>query len=324
MSELATYALERLWEDGEFVLSRGVRQGDSTAVFVLSPALEQPVPETFRRLEYVYSLRHELDSDWAARPLALVRHDGRPALELEDRGGNLLEERLGQPMEVPQFLRLAISVAAALGRLHAQGLIHRSLRPANVYLDLVSGKARLISIYTAPRLPSGRSVPDSLEPTDATLAYMAPEQTGRMNRSTDSRSDLYAYGILLYKMVTGVLPFAAKDSMEWIHCHVAIQPVPPNQRVKGVPEQISAIIMKLLAKIPEERYQTAAGVERDLGQCLEALEPGGQIAPFPVGVHDVPDQLLISEKLYGRDSEIDTLLTAFERVASDGTPEWFV
>jgi serine/threonine protein kinase len=218
MSELATYALERLWEDGEFVLSRGVRQGDSTAVFVLSPALEQPVPETFRRLEYVYALRHELDSDWAARPLALVRHDGRPALEMEDRGGNLLEERLGQPMEVQHFLRLAISVAAALGRLHSQGLIHRSLRPANVYLDLVSGRARLISIYTTPRLSSGRSVPASPEPTDATLPYMAPEQTGRMNRSTDSRSDLYAYGILLYKMVTGVLPFAAKDSMEWIHC----------------------------------------------------------------------------------------------------------
>jgi serine/threonine protein kinase len=321
MSKPAEYALERLWEDSEFVLSQGVREGDSTRVLVLAPASEQPAPETFRRLEYAYSLRHELDSAWAVRPLSLEHHHGQPALVLERPGGNLLENLLGQPMAPEQFLRVAISVAAALGSLHARGLIHRSLKPTNIFVELATGEARLTGIYLASRFPRGRAIPEPPEPTDATLAYMAPEQTGRMNRSTDLRSDLYAYGVTLYKMGTGVLPFSAKDPAEWIHCHLAVQPMAPNQREKAVPEQISAIIMRLLAKIPEERYQTAGGVEKDLRKCLAALESGGQIAPFPVGVHDVPDQLLISEKVYGRDLEIGSLLKAFKHVASHGTPE---
>ena len=240
MSKRAEYALERLWEDSVFVLSREVRQDGSAPVLMLAPASEQPAPEIVRRLEYAYSLRHELDSAWAVRPLELVHHDGRPALELEDPGSNLLEVQLRQPMELLQCLRVAVSVVAALGRLHARGLIHRRLEPSSVYVDLAAGKARLICIYLTPRLPRGLPVPAPPDLTGATLAYMAPEQTGRINRSTDSRSDLYAYGILLYKMVTGVLPFTAKDPMEWIHCHLAIQPMPPNERVHEIPKPISA------------------------------------------------------------------------------------
>jgi serine/threonine protein kinase len=214
MSGLAGYAVEKLWEDGEFVLSLAVEQGGSTRVLIVSPVSEQPAPETVRRLEYAYSLRHELDSAWAARPLALGPHGGRQALVLEDPGGNLLEGLLETPMESQAFLRVAISVAVALGHLHACGLIHRSLKPANIFVDLATGQARLIGIYLARRLPLARHIPEPPEPTHATLPYMAPEQTGRMNRSTDSRSDLYAYGVMLYRMVTGVLPFIAKDPME--------------------------------------------------------------------------------------------------------------
>lgn len=119
-----------------------------------------------------------------------------------------------------------------------------------------------------------------------------------MNRLTDARSDLYAYGVMLYRMVTGVLPFGAKNPTEWIHSHLAVQPMPPDQRSKNVPAQLSAIVMKLLAKMPEERYQTAAGVEKDLRICLKRVESGRQIASFPLGMHDIPDELLISEKLY--------------------------
>ena len=150
---------------------------------------------------------------------------------------------------------------------------------------------------------------------------MAPEQTGRMNRSIDSRSDLYALGVTFYEMLTGALPFTAADPMEWVHCHIARQPTPPGERADGIPGPLSAIVMKLLAKTAEERYQTAAGVEADLRRCLAEWEAHGRIDPFPLGTQDVPDRLLIPETLYGREREIDALLAAFDRVVADGTPE---
>ena len=147
---------------------------------------------------------------------------------------------------------------------------------------------------------------------------MSPEQTGRMNRSIDSRSDLYSYGVVLYEIVTGSLPFVASDALEWVHCHVARQPVPPDERIKGIPSSISAIIMRLLAKTAEERYQTAASVEADLRWCLHELESLGRINLFPLGKHDVSDRLRIPEKLYGRDRQVKRLLNAFERVVATG------
>ena len=150
---------------------------------------------------------------------------------------------------------------------------------------------------------------------------MAPEQTGRMNRSIDARSDLYSLGITFYEMLTGTLPFTAADPMEWVHCHIARQPVPPDERVAGIPGPLSAIVMKLLAKTAEDRYQTAAGVEADLRRCLAEWEAHRRIDPFPLGAHDVSDRLLIPEKLYGREREIDTLVAAFDRVVNHGATE---
>src|SRR5882672_10692728 len=149
---------------------------------------------------------------------------------------------------------------------------------------------------------------------------MAPEQTGRMNRSIDARSDLYSLGVTLYQMLTGTLPFAAADPLEWIHCHIARQPTPASERA-AIPEPLSNITMKLLAKNAEERYQTASGLEADLRLCLGEWESHGRIDPFPLGAHDESDRLLIPEKLYGREREIDALLAAFDRVVAQGTPE---
>jgi len=163
-----------------------------------------------------------------------------------------------------------------------------------------------------------------LEPPEfiaGTLAYMAPEQTGRMNRSIDSRTDLYALGVTLYELLTGSLPFIASDPMEWVHSHLARQPILPHERSKNVPLPVSAIIMKLLAKTPEDRYQTAYGAKRDLERCLAEWENHGNINQFPLGEQDVPDKLLIPEKLYGRASEIDRLVASFDRIVSGGRPE---
>ena len=171
-----------------------------------------------------------------------------------------------------------------------------------------------------PELPHERQAPEPPEIIAGTLAYMAPEQTGRMNRSIDIRSDLYSLGITLYQMLTGHLPFDAADPLEWVHCHIARQPTPPDERV-AVPEPLSAITMKLLAKNAEERYQTASGLEADLRRCLAQWQSDGRIDAFPLGAHDASDRLLIPEKLYGREGEIDVLLAAFDRVVTHGTPE---
>ena len=213
-------------------------------------------------------------------------------------------------------LRVAVNLANTIGHLHQRGIIHKDIKPANVLVNPATGQCWLMGFGIASRLPRERQSPGPPEFIAGTLAYMAPEQTGRMNRSIDSRSDLYALGVTLYEMLTGSLPFTASDPMEWVHCHIARQPVPPAERLKSVPAAVSAIIMKLLAKTAEERYQTAAGVESDLRRCLAEWETQRRIDEFPLGEHDTPDRLLIPEKLYGRAHEIETLLASFDRVVS--------
>jgi serine/threonine protein kinase len=292
-----------LWEDGECVFCRAWRHGangDRGTVLVVSPAGEHPTPATLDRLAHEYGLKDELDGAWAVRPLELARHRGRTVLVLEDPDAEPLDRLLGAPLEMGRFLRLAIAISAALSQMHRRGLVHKDIKPANILVKRASEDIKLTGFGIASRLSRERPSPAPPETIAGTLAYMAPEQTGRMNRSIDSRSDLYALGVTFYQMLTGVLPFTASDPMEWVHCHIARQPVPPATRVEGVPGAISALVMKLLAKTAEERYQTAAGIERDLRRCLVDWETKGHIDTFPLGQQDSSDHLLIPERLYGR------------------------
>jgi serine/threonine protein kinase len=180
---------------------------------------------------------------------------------------------------------------------------------------------RLTGFGIASRLPRERQTIELPETIAGTLAYMAPEQTGRMNRSIDSRSDLYSLGVTFYQMLTGSLPFTASDPMDWVHCHIARQPLAPGKRRENVPASVSELVMKLLAKTAEERYQTAAGVAHDLQHCLSEWERHHRIDDFPLGQHDTPDRLLIPEKLYGRAREVEILLASFGRTVKSSAPE---
>jgi len=319
--QLAGYALEALREDEEFVTLRGSADGDRGPVLAIAPALEHPAPETIDRLRHAFSLRDEIDSAWASRPLALADLDGRPTLILSDPGGEFLDRLQPAPLGLSAFLRVACGLARSLDQLHARGLVHRNIKPANVLADVATGRTWLTGFGIASRASRGRRPSEAQEAIEGTLAYMAPEQTGRMNRSIDARSDLYALGVTLYELLTGTLPLVGADPLDWVHAHLARPPTPPGERVSGIPEPIGAIVMRLLAKNPEERYQAAAGVEADLRRCLEEWDVRGRIERFPLGSDDVRDRLQIPEKLYGREVEVERLLRAFERVVASGAPE---
>ena len=318
------YVLVPLRESADFTLYRGRKDDDPSPVLAIALSPEQPSPQSIKRLEHEYSFAAELDPAWAAKPLGIIRHEGWTILVLKDPGGQpldrILERDRGKPLDLKRFLSNAIGLAKTLGRVHQQRIIHKDIKPANVLVD-DAGNAWLTGFGIASQLSRERQSPEPPEFIAGTLAYMAPEQTGRVNRSIDSRSDLYSLGVTFYEMLTGSLPFTASDPMEWVHCHIARKPAAPSELLETVPASVSAITMKLLSKTAEERYQTAAGVESDLRRCLSQWESQGCIDDFTPGAHDTPDRLMIPEKLYGRDREVDILLAAFDRIVGGGRPE---
>jgi PAS domain S-box-containing protein len=315
---LSGYELEPLHDDGDFSLYRARKA--SHAVTMLALVAARPTSRSVARLVHEYRLAPFLDASWAAHPLALDPRREPPMLVLDDDGGEPLRRILRRPLELARVLRIAVNLAKVIGRVHQCGLIHKDIKPAHVLVDS-NDRVRLTGFGIASQLPQEHQPPIPPEVVAGTFAYMAPEQTGRMNRSIDTRSDLYSLGVVLYEMLTGSLPFTASDPMEWIHCHIARRPPPPGERARGIPEPVERIVLKLLAKAAEDRYQTAAGVEADLRACVASWGTNHSIAPFALGLHDASDRLLIPEKLYGREAQIGNLVDAFERIVAGGATE---
>ncbi len=312
------HSLQTLQEDETLVLLRGLRDSSAARVLLKTSVLQHAPPSSLARLEHEYAVRSKLDPAWAVIPLELSTVKGQTTLILADPGGETLERLLEPRPPLAQALGIAVSLCGALDELHRRQLIHKDIKPASLLVDASTGELRLMNFGVASELPREHRTAEPCETVEGTLAYMAPEQTGRMNRSIDSRSDLYSVGVTLYQLFTGDLPFAARDPVEWMHCHIARRPVPPHERVKDIPRQISAVIMKLLAKASEERYQTAKGAQVDLQRCAQEWNTLGHIAAFPLGTKDVSSRLLVPEKLYGRQRERDALLAAFGSVEATG------
>ncbi|WNG27373.1 AAA family ATPase [Cystobacter fuscus] len=305
---------------GSNMLFHAVREADGVPVILKTPMSPSPGSrenERYRR-EFVL-LRRLQDVRGVARAYSCERIHERPVLLLERVQGEPLSERSGQPMEVSRFLRLACSLASTLAEVHNRDIIHKDIKPSNIMLE-PSGEARLIDfgLATLQRVEHLEAAPAHL--IEGTLAYMSPEQTGRMNRAVDYRTDFYSLGITFYELLTGRRPFQAKDALEWFHAHLAQNPKPPHELNPQVPPALSALVMKLLAKVAEERYQSAEGLKADLERCDETSSRSTQEV-FPLGTQDTPQRFQLPQRLYGRETQVSTLLEGFERVARTGQPE---
>ncbi len=313
MNSFAEYRFETLVSEEGLALYRGGFQNAPFSILmrVQVDARAEPDP----RLAHECALASHLDPQWSAVPMSLDNYDGRPALALSDPGGRPLSTRITAPLRLVSFLKAAAGIASALGHVHRSGLVHGDIRPGNILVD-DGGRAWITGFGMAMVVPPGQRLTVPAARMSGSFPYMAPEQTGRMNRPVDHRADLYALGVTLYEVVSGQRPFDAKTPLEWVHSHMARAPRPFTLRGSDLPGQISAVILKLLAKAAVDRYQTAAGLEEDLRRCLHEWEATGSISAFALGAADTPGRILIPETLYGRTGERACLTAAFDRVVA--------
>ncbi|MGK7927760.1 MAG: AAA family ATPase, partial [Spirulina sp.] len=302
---------------------RGVREGDLHPVIV--KILRSPFP-SFKELvgfRNQYIITRHLEHPHIVTPLALERYGNGYALIMSDRGGISLGEYWSQSdRTLEEFLAIAIQLTETLHYLDRQRIIHKDLKPANILIHPETRQIELIDFTIASLLPKEHQQLASPNVLEGTLAYISPEQTGRMNRGIDYRTDFYSLGVTLYELLTRVLPFNSSDPLELVHCHIAQTPLAPSHfldpRGNPYPEVLSGIILKLMAKNAEDRYQSALGLKHDLARCLQQLETTKEMTAFDLGERDRCDRFLIPEKLYGREAEVAQLLAAFDRVSGGG------
>jgi predicted ATPase/signal transduction histidine kinase len=311
-------AIERLYTGSRTTVYRARRVSDDRPVILkVANRSHASLEEARARLRHELDIIEAIGSERVIRVFGIATSGEDALLVVEDFGGESLDRYLARGrLTMLDTLDVAIGLAAALGDVHAAGIIHKDVRPSNIVYNAVTGEIRLIDfdVATAWRTDNRGFVPPSK--LDGTLGYMAPEQTGRMNRTTDSRADLYAFGVTLFELLTGRLPFTDTDILSIVHAHVAIRPPAPSTLDPTIPQTVSAIVVKLLAKAPEDRYQTAAGLLADLETCAALLGQTGAIPNLVLGSHDITTRFELPTKLYARAAEQEALASAFQRVAS--------
>ncbi|MEH2163130.1 MAG: AAA family ATPase [Nostoc sp.] len=311
----------KIYESSASLVYRGIKVQDNLAVIVKILKQDYPSPQELTRYRQEYEITRLLNLGGVVKAYSQQEYQRTLVILLEDFGGESLEQwrhkRTGfYPLPLTTFLPLAIELTEILGKIHAANVIHKDINPGNIVLNQDTGVIKFIDFGIATQFNRTNPTFKSHYVLEGTPAYSSPEQTGRMNRLLDYRTDFYSLGVTFYELITGHLPFPTTDILELVHCHIAKQPPPPYKLNATIPKPVSDIIVKLMAKNAEDRYQSTWGIKADLEFCADQLKEIGQIDSIQLGLQDVCDQFQIPQKLYGRDNEVAMLLAAFDRVTS--------
>jgi predicted ATPase/GAF domain-containing protein/tRNA A-37 threonylcarbamoyl transferase component Bud32 len=308
----------QIYESANSLIYQGIRKTDDQPIILKVLKEDYPTPEELTRYRQEYDITRWLTGvDGVVKAYALEKYQNTLVIILEDfeaQSLKILNEQRTFTLE--ELLTFAIRATEILEQIHRQNIIHKDINPSNLVLNPNTGVLKIIDFGIATQLSKQHLRLTNPEVLEGTLAYMSPEQTGRMNRALDYRSDFYSLGVTFYELFSGKLPFESTDAMELVHCHIAKTPLPVCEVNLQVPPILSDIIMKLMAKNAEDRYQSAWGIKADLEECKLQLVKSGQFHHFSLAQHDISEQLQIPQKLYGRELEINTLLAGFERAAA--------
>ena len=300
------------------VVFRAVCDADDTAVIIKTVGTDVPTEHDVAELRREYELLSSLSIDGVVKAHEFNSDAGAVQLVLEDRGGVTLAEHLRSDLDLASRLRMAVEITSVLAELHDNSVLHKDINPGNILVDPASGKITMIDFSISTRLAEEHQPVIHPNVLEGTLAYVSPEQTGRMNRPVDYRSDFYSLGATFFELFTERVPFQAADPMELVHSHMAI-PAPSPAAFRGeLPASLCMVILKLLEKAPEDRYQSASGILEDLRACQSHVQSGRIPEDFQPGAHDLRDRFSIPKKLYGRQGELKTLVQAFERISRHG------
>lgn len=308
-----------IYTDAKISIYRGYNQNDNTPVIIKTIKTEYPTPQEIARFRHEYEIIKELQLNGSVKVYQLQKYNNGLALILEDIGGDSLKSILAnQKLDLLIILKIALQLTQALGELHQHNIIHKDIKPANIIVNLDTEQVKIIdfSISTENNLESN-SLAINQTALEGTLAYMSPEQTGRMNRTIDYRTDFYSLGVTIYEMLLGRLPFQNTDAMGLVHSHIAKMPIAPVILNAEIPQILSDLVMKLLAKNPPERYQSAHGLSIDLQNCLQQWREHQTMTPFPLGQQDLVDKFQLPSRIYGRSLPIATLLDTWAYVKQE-------